>query len=93
VAEALEPLPSTEAPMAGLSESMSTVTTWVGDLVRLLVGVGVFLIVAHIVYPGTAGTSWGDMNVLGNLSGFVDTFTTSITGLITLVVLLAFARK
>ncbi len=82
-----------EALMAGLSESMSTVNTWVADLVRLLVGVGVFLIVAHVIYPGSAGTSWGDMDVLGNLAKFVETFTTSITGLITLIILLAFARK
>lgn len=79
--------------MAALSESMNTVTSWVGDLVRLLIGVGVFLIVAHVVYPGTAGTAWGDMNVLGNLTGFVGQFMTSITGLITLLVFLSFAKR
>ena len=79
--------------MAALTESMNTVTNWVGDLVRLLIGVGVFLIVAHVVYPGAPGTAWGDMNVLGNLTDFVGQFMTSITGLITLLVFLAFARR
>ena len=74
--------------MASISDSMGTVTSWIGDLVRLLIGVGVLLIVAGIVFPGALGGA----DVFGNVMGFVGRFN-SVEGLITLMLLLSFARR
>lgn len=74
--------------MATISDSMGNVTSWVGDLVRLLIGVGVLLIVAGIVFPGYAGGA----DVFQSLTDFVGRFM-SVNGLIALLLLLSFARR
>ena len=72
-----------------LSQGMGTVTSWVGDLVKLLIGVGVLAVVARVVFgPG----EWAP-DVLTNLTGFINGFAGSVGGLITLVVLLSVAKR
>ena len=60
----------------------------VGDFIGGLVGVLGGLVAVGVLSQIVFGTGWLGIDVIGNLTGIVDTFLASgITGLVTLVVL------
>lgn len=73
--------------MAAVSESMNTLTGWLGDAVRLGLGlVGTFLVV-DILFPGST-------NVVANLGKAVESFTSQgLTGLIALIIFMVIMRR
>ena len=73
--------------MAAVSESMNTLTGWIGDAVRLgLSLVGAFL-VADVLFPGST-------NVVANVGKAVESFSSQgLTGLLALVVFMVIMRR
>ena len=73
--------------MAAVSESMNTLTGWIGDAVRLGLGlVGAFL-VADVLFPGST-------NIVANVGKAVDSFACQgLTGLLALVIFMVIMRR
>ena len=62
----------------------------IGDFISGLVGVLGGLVAVGVMSQIVFGTGWLGMDVVGNISGIVNSFLTGgVTGLLTLIVLLA----
>jgi hypothetical protein len=73
--------------MAAVSESMSTLTGWLSDAVRLGLGlIGTFLVV-DILFPGSTG-------IVANVGGIVTQFTSQgLTGLVALIIFMVIMKR
>ena len=70
--------------------NIKTIFGHVGDFIGGLVGVLGGLVAVGVMSQIVFGSGWLGINVIGNISGIIDTFLAGgLTGLLTLVVLLS----
>ena len=73
--------------MASISDTLNSVNTLLGDVVRFGIGLAGAFLVVQILFPG-------HVDIIGNVSAVVTTFTSGgLTGLITLLLFMTFMRR
>jgi len=73
--------------MASISDTLNSVNSLLGDVVRFGIGLAGAFLVVQILFPGT-------VDIIGNVTGVVNTFTNGgLTGLITLLLFMTFMRR
>ena len=71
--------------------NVKSIFSTIGDVLSGIGGVLVGLVSVGILSQVVFGTSWLGMDIVGNISGLVNTFLTGgVTGLIVLLVVLSF---
>ena len=74
--------------------NIKTIFTMIGDTLAGVFGVLVGLVGVGIMSQIVFGTGWIGMDVVGNISGLVNTFLTGgVTGLLVLLVVLSFMNS
>ena len=73
--------------MASISDTLNSVNTLLGDVVRFGIGLAGALLVVQIIFPES-------LDIIGNVTGVVSRFTSGgLTGLITLLLFMTFMRR
>ena len=73
--------------MASISDTLNSVNTLLGDVVRFGIGLAGALLVVQIIFPES-------LDIIGNVTGVVTRFTSGgLTGLITLLLFMTFMRR
>ena len=76
--------------MASISDTLNSVNSLLGDVVRFGIGIAGAALVAGVLFP----TGDGGYSIVNNVAGLVDSFNNgSLTGLITLLLFMTFMRR
>ena len=74
--------------MASISDTLNSVNTLLGDVVRFGIGLAGAFLVVQVLFPASG------VDIIGNVTGVVRTFTgNGLTGLITLLLFMTFMRR